>query len=173
VCTFRRASNTRVPPTVWSPFAHVNTREQKCTDVGTSVLWAGFERVFQLPTLKAPWSTQRLWSEFWITKEEVCSYSCPRFLWSSSVGIVQCLCTTQMTNTGNIMLWPSHFSLLWSAMQSSYSPKSDWWPCFVTRQTICICDWILLWRLRDDSYMKIQVCWDALSFWVVNTKHDR
>jgi hypothetical protein len=125
VCTFRRASNTRVPQTVWSPFAHVNTREQKCADVGTSVPWAGFERVIPLPTLKAPWSTQRLWSELWIIKEEVCSYSCLRFLWSSSARIVQCLCTTQMTNTGNILLWPAHFSLLWSAMQSSYNPKSD------------------------------------------------
>ena len=128
--------------------------------------------LFQCQHKKPPWSTQRLWSEFGIIKE-VFSYSCLRFLWSSSVRIVQCLCTTQMTNTGNILLWPSHFSLLWSAMQSSYSPKSDWWFYFVTRQTICICDWVLLWRPREDSCMKIQVCWDAVSFWVVNSKHDQ
>ena len=114
----------------------VNTKEKKYADVGTSVPWAGFERVIPLSTHKAPWSP-RLWSEFGIIKE-VFSYSCLRFLWSSSARIVQCLCTTHMTNTGNILLWPSHFSLLWSAMQSSDSPKSDWWLYFVKRQTICI-----------------------------------
>jgi hypothetical protein len=54
VCTFRRASSTRVPPTVWSPFAHVNTREKKSADVGTSVPWAGFEHVIPISTLKPP-----------------------------------------------------------------------------------------------------------------------
>jgi hypothetical protein len=86
-----------------------NTRETKYTHVSTLVPWAGFEHVIPLSTHKAPWSTQRLWSEFGIIKEEVCSYSCLRFLWSSSVRIVQCLCATRMTNTGNILLWPSHF----------------------------------------------------------------
>lgn len=172
MCTFRRASSTRVPPTVWSTFAHVSARKRNYADVGTSVPWAGFERVIPLSTHKAPWSTQRLWSEFGIVKQEVCSYSCLRFLWSSSVRIVQCLCITQMTNTGNLLLWPSQFFLPWSAMQSSYSPKSDLWLYFVTSQKICICDWVSLWRPRDDSCMKIQVCWDA-SFWVVNTKHDQ
>lgn len=82
MCTFRRASSTRVPPTMWSPFVHVNRRGQKYADVGTLVPWAVFERVIPLSTHKAPWSTQRLWSEFGIIKEEVCSYSCLRFLWS-------------------------------------------------------------------------------------------
>lgn len=122
----RRASNTRVPPTLCSPFAHVNTREQKYADVGTSVPSAGFEHIILLSTHKAPWSTQDCDRNLELLKKKCVRIHVSDFSGRHPFESYSVCAPPRWLTQETYLLWPSHFSLLWSAMQSSYSPKSDW-----------------------------------------------